>query len=601
MSAKTPPRWDLSNVYPGLQSAEFAADFEKAKAQTADLAAFLTEAEVLDAKTDPALLTEKVNQLLEKFNDLLVRVGTMFAYINSFVATDSFNTEALRKLSEMEIASVELEKLGTRAQAWIGKLGPALPVITSKPGAAREHAFWLNETAEQSRYLMSPAEEAIATELNLSGANAWGKLQRTVTSQLSMDFELDGKVQSLSMPAIINLRGHPDEDVRRRAYETELKAWQTVREPVAAALNGIKGTVNTLNHRRGRTDALHASLDINRIDRATLEAMLTAMRESLPMFQRYFQAKAKRLGKAKLAWWDLFAPAGRSDRTYSFEEARKFVLDNFGHFSPDMAAFAERAFNNNWIDAEQRTGKVAGAFCMDVPAVKESRILLSFDGSLDVVSTLAHELGHGFHADCMFKAGTTDLQRRTPMTMAETASIMCETIVSNAVLENAADDDERLAILEAALIGDSQVVVDIYSRYLFEKEVFERREQAELSADELCEIMERCQKAAYGEGLDERYLHPYMWVWKPHYYEASLSFYNFPYTFGLLFGTGLYAIYQQRGADFVPEYKALLASTGMGTAAELAGRFGIDIRTPDFWRGSLGIIEKRLERYLALL
>jgi oligoendopeptidase F len=145
------------------------------------------------------------------------------------------------------------------------------------------------------------------------------------------------------------------------------------------------------------------------------------------------------------------------------------------------------------------------------------------------------------------------------------------------------------------------VIVDIYSRYLFEKEVFERRAQAELSADDFCEIMERAQKETYGDGLDERYLQKYMWTWKPHYYRPELSFYNFPYSFGLLFGTGLYAIYQQRGADFVPEYRQLLAGTGMGSAADLAARFNIDIRTPDFWRASLGVIGERVERYVGLV
>ncbi|HQF46590.1 MAG TPA: M3 family oligoendopeptidase [Anaerolineaceae bacterium] len=601
MTNQTPPRWDLTNVYPSLASAEFAADFEALKAAVAELGNFLSGAEALDASSGASLLAEQVGGLIERYNAIRRSAHTLFAYVQSFVTTDSFNKEALRKLSELEIAGVELEKLETRLVAWIGRLAPALPEITRLPGAAHEHAFFLQEVAEQSRYLMSQPEEDIATELNLSGANAWSKLQSTVVSQYTMDLELDGKVQKLPMPAIINLRGHPDESVRRRAYEAELQAWAALKEPVAAAMNGIKGTVNTLNKRRGRTDCLHSALDINRIDRATLDAMLFAMRESLPMFRRYFHAKARRLGKERLAWWDLFAPAGSADRTYTWEQARAFVLENFAHFSPDLAAFAERAFAHNWIDAEQRAGKTAGAFCMSVPSVEESRILLSFDGSLDVVSTLAHELGHGYHNHCMYAAGRTELQHRTPMTMAETASIMCETIVSSAVLENAASDDERLAILEAALINDSQVVVDIYSRFLFEKEVFERRESAELSAEELCEIMTRAQKEAYGDGLDERYLQPYMWVWKPHYYDAGLSFYNFPYTFGLLFGTGLYAIYQQRGQEFIPQYRALLASTGMGRAADLADGFGINIRQPEFWQDSLGIVEQRLEKYIALI
>lgn len=600
MSDTTPPRWDLSNVFPGLDSPEFLKATEQREFMLTEMETLITSLETLDATSDAQQVAGQINHLLTEIQKLLLLENTLGAYLHSFVSTDSFNKDAMRKMSEFEKVSVRSDKIETRLRAWVGKIASLLPQVTAVPGPAREHAFWLKEVAEQSRYLMSQPEEALAAELNLSGANAWQKLQGTVTSQLTVEFELDGKVQTLPMPALINLRSHPDEDVRRRAYEAESAAWNSVKEPLAAALNGVKGMTVTLNQHRGRTDALHSALDINRIDRQTLDAMLTAMKESLPMFGRYFQSKAKKMGKEKLPWWDLFAPGGITTRTYTYDEARTFVIDNFGKFSPDLSNFARKAFDNGWIDAEQRSGKRGGAFCMSVPGVKESRVLMSFDGSLDVVSTLAHELGHAFHNDCMYAAGRTELQRTTPMALAETASIMCETIVVEEVLAQAKDPDEVWAILESALTGDSQVIVDIYSRFLFESEVFKRREQAELSADEFCEIMEWAQKEAYGDGLDQRYLQKWMWTWKPHYYSSGLSFYNFPYAFGLLFGTGLYAIFQQRGAEFVPEYKALLASTGMGDAAALAARFGIDIRQPEFWRSSLGIIGKRVERFVAL-
>jgi len=415
-----------------------------------------------------------------------------------------------------------------------------------------------------------------------------------------VEFELDGKTQKLPMPALINLRSHPEEATRRRAYEAENKAWESVKETLAACLNGVKGETNVLFKKRGRKEVLHFAVDAARMDRKTLDAMLAAMKDSFPMFRTYFHAKAKKLGKEKLAWWDLFAPMGNTDKVYTYDEARDFILKNFDRFSPELCALAETAFNNRWIDAEQRDGKRGGAFCMSVPGVKESRILSNFDGSFDQVSTLAHELGHAFHNYCAFKAGKTELQRDNPMTLAETASIMCETIATEAVLSQTDDPQEQLAVLEAQLNNASQVIVDIYSRFLFEKEVLERRARAELSSDEINEIMERAQKETYGDGLDERYLQKFMWTWKPHYYSAGFPFYNFPYAFGLLFATGLYAIYQQRGADFVPDYMNLLASTGEDTAAKLAKRFGIDITKRKFWDDSLAIIGRRVERYAKL-
>ena len=316
------------------------------------------------------------------------------------------------------------------------------------------------------------------------------------------------------------------------------------------------------------------------------------------MFGRYFKAKAQRLGKERLAWWDLWAPTGSSGHTYTYDEAQDFILTNFASFSPELRDFAQRAFDQQWIDAEQRDGKQGGGFCMDLPLVQESRILCNFDDSLDQVSTIAHELGHAFHSDCSL----CRWQDRAPIHHAHDAGRDCVHPLRDCrhgrrVLAQTQEPQEALFIIDTMLIGAAQVIVDIYSRYLFEQEVFERRAQAELSADDFCAIMRRAQLAAYGDGLDERYLHPYMWTWKPHYYSAQNPFYNFPYAFGLLFSTGLYAIYQERGAAFVPDYKALLASTGEGTAAELAARFGIDIRNRAFWDASLAVIGRRIERY----
>jgi len=538
--------------------------------------------------------------MLEHLNALYLLVNKLRSYIHSFISTDSFNMDAKRIYSEFEMLLVCMRVHEVTLNRWVGSLSEMLPDIIALNPVCRAHSFYLSKTAEQSKYLMSDAEESLAAELSLSGASAWNKLQGTVTSQLTVEIELDDEIKALAMPALINLRSHPDEEVRKRAYIIEIASWKKNREPLASALNGIKGTVNTINRHRRREDALHAALDSARIDRQTLQVLLDAMADSFPDFRRYFIAKASRLGKEKLAWWDLFAPLGKTTNNFSYTQARTFILEQFGKFSQDLETFARRAFEHNWVDAEQRVGKRGGAFCMAIPGVNESRVLCNFDGSLDQVFTIAHELGHAYHNECRFRAGKTELQRITPMTLAETASIFCETIMNEAILQQVTNPEEELAILEQSLIGDAQVVVDIYSRYLFEKEVFQRREKAELSADELCEIMERAQKSTYGDGLDERYLHKYMWTWKPHYYYPGLSFYNFPYTFGMLFGTGLYAIYQDRGESFIPDYIDLLAGTGEATPGELAARFDIDIRKQDFWEGSLGLIRQRIDRYCNL-
>lgn len=601
MITEKPTRWDLSNVFPGLESEEFKTAFSTTGKLIDSLAdCYQTKLASLSLSDDVNKLNTALSAYVEQLNQTLTHEGKVANYIYSFISTDSYNKNASRLMSEFEQMMVRLENQDVIFKNWLSKMKPRMDEIISDGGIIAEHSYALKEILHFSQFLMSQAEEELAAELNLSGASNWEKLQGVITSQVTAEIELDGETKKLPGPALINLRSHPVEEVRKLGYEKEMQVWKTIEEPLAAALNGIKGTVITLNKRRGRKDAVESAIDMARIDRETLEAMLSAMHDSFPMFRRYFQAKARRFGQERLPWWNLFAPVGKSDTKFNFKEARDFILDHFSKFTPDLADFAARAFDNHWIDAEQREGKMGGAFCMDIPGTGESRILCNFDGSLDQVSTIAHELGHGFHNDCMVKAGRTQLQQRTPMTLAETASIMCETIISNASLQEARSPEEELAILEGMLNGDSQVIVDIYSRYLFEKEVFERRETSELSAEEISDIMERAQKATYGDGLDERYLHKYMWTWKPHYYSAHLSFYNFPYAFGSMFGTGLYAVYQERGAAFIPEYTNLLSSTGLGSAADLAARFGINIRDKAFWEGSLKVVEQRVNRYLEI-
>jgi len=593
-----PTRWDLSNVYSGLDQPDFEAAMQQFEQHIAALEELFAVRVSQAGEGSPVnLVAGLVGEVISALNAAYELGDTLQSYIHAFTSTDSRDDLAKRRWSEFEQVYVRLRKLTLRNQAWIGKHSAKLEEIIRSNPVAAGHAFMLRTAVEQSHYLMSEAEEALAADLQPSGASAWSRLQGTLTSQLSVDFELNGAVQKLPLPALINLHSHPDEDTRRRAYLAELEGLASLGEPLAACLNGVKGTATVLNQRRGCQDALHSAIDDARIDRPTLEAMLAAMQASFPVFCKYLKAKARRLGKEKLPWWDLFAPLGGMTKTYTFSEARDFIMENFAKFTPDLAEFARRAFDQRWIDAEQRDGKRGGAFCMGVPGVKESRILCNFDGSLDQVSTIAHELGHGYHNHCAYRLGKTPLQKRTPMTLAETASIMCETVVMQAVINETSDPQEELSILETILIGDTQIIVDIYSRYLFEKEVFERREKSELSVADLCDIMGRAQLGTFGDGLDENYLHKYMWTWKPHYYQTYLSFYNFPYAFGLLFGTGLYAIYQQRGESFIPEYQELLASTGEGKAADLAERFGIDIRQSKFWEDSLGVIAKRVERY----
>lgn len=594
-TAEPLPRWDLTPIFPSLTSPEFTEAFDRLRQEILGLAALFEEEGIRgeeSASVDQPLV-ERFERVTKRLNEFYRDLGTIRSYISCFVTTDATDEVAQARQSELRVASVTLNKLVTRYTAWVGSLDVAALLAASE--MARSHEWLLRQLQEQALHQMEEVEEALAADLLPVALSGWVKLHGDVSALLEVTLELQGGVRRLPMSAVRSLANDPDREVRRAAYDAELKTWESVSVPLAAALNGVKGCQGTLNRRRGYADDIEPTLSQNSIDRATLEAMQAACVESFPDFRRYMQAKARRLGLSGLAWYDITAPLGGVSRSYSWAEAEAFIREQFGAYSRRMAEFAERTFQERWTDAEPRPGKDGGAYCTQIRP-GESRVLMNFDGSLNSVSTLAHELGHAYHN--LNLGGRLPLQARTPSTLAETASIFCETLVFDAVLQRA-KGEERLGLLEVSLQRDLLVVVDIHSRFLFEKAVFERRAQRELSGREFCELMLECQRQTYGDGLDQKLLHPYMWAVKGHYYGPT--FYNYPYTFGLLFGLGLYAQYREEPTGFQERYDDLLSSTGLADAATLGARFGIDTRSIEFWRASLNVIRGNIHEFESLV
>lgn len=591
------PRWDMTVVFPGLESPEFQREFAGVIESVDSLAKLFDrygigprEGADVDAQTVDAFDT-----VMAQYGGLLDRLQTLVSYISAFISTDSRDTTAQARMSELQQHLVHLSQLQTRFMEWIGSLD--IDQLEQRSELAAEHAYMLEKTQVSARHLMCQSQEDLAAELSVTGGAAWTKLYSTVTSQLTVPIELNGEREALPLSVIRNLAMDPDRETRRRAYDAELKALADAAVPLAAALNSVKGETNTLERGRRWESALDMALFNNSIDQRTLDVMLGAARESFPSFRRYLRAKAKALGLPALTWYDLFAPVGQAAGSWEFNSARDFLLEQFGTYSDRLRRLAERAFDEHWIDAEPRDGKRGGAFCMSLRR-DESRVLSNFVPTYEGMSTLAHELGHAYHNFNL--AARSPFQRSNPMTLAETASIFCETIVEQAALDQSGAD-ERISILESGLQGATQVVVDISSRFQFERALFERRRERELSIEELNELMLEAQRDTYGDGLDMNVLHPYMWAVKGHYYSPGRPYYNFPYMFGLLFGLGLYAEYERDPERFRAGYDDLLASTTTADASTLAARFGMDITSPDFWRASLEIIAQRIDAFEQLV
>jgi oligoendopeptidase F len=588
------PRWDTEGIFPGLASREWAEAREAVDADVARLVALADRYDIRGGR--PRTPTEAdlaaAEELLVATNQVLQRAQRVQAYVYALVTTDATDDEAAAELAGLQAGLAPLSVLDARTTAWFARLGPE--ALIAGNDVAAQHAHLLRRSGLEADHLMSEDEEALLADLRLTGGTAWSRLAGDLTSRLSG--ELDGETEPITV-----LRGvatDPDRDRRHRAYQAEVAAWRTVASPMAACLNGIKGEAVTVNRRRHWEDALAPALWANAVTRPALEAMQAAAVASFPDFRRFLWAKARLLGSgpAGLAWWDLLAPVPGAPGV-TWQQAGAAVSEAFGTYSPQLQALVTRALGERWVDAGPRSAKRGGAFCMPL-GDGSSRVLLNFDGSFDSVQTLAHELGHAYHNTNL--ADRPPLQRSTPMALAETASIFCETLMIAAGLETAGPD-ERLALLNVDLQGACQVVVDIHSRFLFESDLFAQRETAPLSVDQLSASMTAAQAATYGDGVDPTTYHPFMWAVKPHYYGVEAHFYNWPYCFGLLFGIGLFARYREDPDRFRTGYDHLLASTGTADAAELAGQFGIDIADERFWTSSLDVIRGRIDEFVGLV
>lgn len=586
------PHWDLSEIYPGLDTPEFAEGFANGLQTIKALVALFDQHHINridDATQMPEDATAVLEQIVTAYNSGVDEIITLYTYIFSFIATDSRNTAAQAKLSEIQQQFSHLSLLGTRLTAWLGSLD--VEALINDSTIAADHAFVLRRAQQEAEHLMSPIEEALAAELNLTGSQSWNRLFNTYTSQLTVTVEMEGESKEMPLTAAQNLMFSPDRELRKQANDQIEAALAKAAVPNAAALNAIKGETLALSRRRGWESPLDMVLFDNAIDRETLEAMNDAARRAFPDFQRYLRARARFLELPILAHYDRLVPLGQGSQQWSYGEVQQFIIEQFRTYSPRMADLAQRAFANGWIDAEPRDGKRGGAFCMWLRN-GDSRILSNFEPSFNSLGTLAHELGHAYHN--LNLRDRTILQRSLPMTLAETASTFCQKVVENAALKTAVKSDQ-IIILDTLLEYAARVVLGATSDFDFETEVFKLRAQRDLSVEELCDLSFKTRMAPVGDTIDPETHTRYRWVYVPHYYGSS--YYNFPYTFGLLFGLGLYARYQENADEFRQGYDDLLSATGMGEAADLAARFGINIRDTAFWEGSLDVLRADIDRF----
>lgn len=566
------PHWDLTEIYTGCDSEDFNKAIKSCRENCTNVKALIKD-------------KASVENVIKTWEKVLDTYETLDAYTSVLLSVETNNSDYMLALNRVSKLSLDVNNLEVIVINYLAENKE--DVINSCKNELNEYSFVIDELLEKNNHMKSVEVEAVAADLNRSGTEAFERLQEALISRTTINFRGEEKT-------VTELRAFAfdkDRNIRKEAFDKEVELLKNNEIAYAASINGVKGATISLDDMHLYTP-LQRSLEQSRISEKILNALISTIEKNLPMFRKYLNKKAEILNLEHLSFYDLFAPVANNTKRYEFEDAKEFILDKFYSFSQEMGDFAKNAFDNNWIDAEPRKNKVGGAYDVGFPDAGVSRVLCNFDYSYNGLSTLAHELGHAYHDSVVLPK--SHLLRTYPMTLAETASIFSETIVLQGALEKS-EENEKISLIETFLQDTTQVCVDILCRFYFEKELFEKRKDSELSPQELCDIMVESQKKTYGT-LDK--YHPYMWAVKGHYYSSAFSFYNYPYAFGQLFALGVYAQKDKLGDNFAKKYRNMLEHTGKDSAKNVAALLDCDIECEEFWQSSLDIVSKYVEDFV---
>ncbi len=585
--------WDLGSYFPEYGGPEMKEFKKKLKA---DISAVQKKAAALPS-LGAGNMAEWEDIVLEA-EDIMNRYSHIDSYIGCLASADGLNEDYVREEGEMSAMHAELSKLKVELiRALKGVPEEVFDRFTEREKLS-DAAYYIGRLRILSERSMNTDKEILASDLGVDGISAWGRLYDTVSSRLEFEMKYpDGTVKTLPISQRRSLMEKPERDIRKAAFEGGNRAWKTIEDTAAAALNAISGTRLTLNKYRGIDHFLDVALYQSGISRKTLDAMFEAIYDEIELPKDILRFKAQTMGRKQIAWYDLGAPLDiESGQTLSWPDAQRLVEKSFSASYPALGTYAQSAFDKRWIDWEPREGKRPGGFCTGSLLTKESRIFMTYNETLGDVLTLAHEAGHAFHSHVM--SDIRPYSHFYPMTLAESASTFGEMILTEGILrEPSIGDTEKALMLDTEINHGAIYLMDIPVRYEFEKAFYEERQEGEVSVSRLKELMAETQRRVFGDVLEEGGEDPYFWASKLHFYIVGVTFYNFPYTFGYLLSRGLFSLFKKEGADFLPKYEKFLRLSGSDTAENVAKRsIGMDLETPGFWRESIRSLREPFEK-----
>ncbi|WP_040287447.1 M3 family oligoendopeptidase [Sporosarcina koreensis] len=586
------PKWDLDQIFKGgSTSAELQETVDELKKEISRIDKQIDQ-------FDPGQATaETLGAIMDAVSPVQKQLRDVSAYISCLSAQDVNDENAAVWVAKRGELGAKMAAVGTKLDEKLKAVNDSKWDELMQSDELRDIAFPLTEARRRAMELLPLDQEVLIGDLSVDGYHAWNQMYETIVGSMTVPIEEDGETKQYSIGQASNKMSTPDDGERKALFQKIQDEWQKNAALFGQTLNHLGGFRLQVYKHRGWDDILHEPLEKNRMKRETLDAMWGAIERSKPVFTEFLDRKAQLLGLDKLSIYDIGAPIGSSATTYTYTEGADRIIEQFRNFSPKMADFAEKAFENRWIEAEDRAGKRPGGFCTSFPNKEQTRIFMTYSGTASNLATLAHELGHGFHQHVM-----NDLHVKNQgyaMNVAETASTFAEMILADAAVKQAATKEEKVALLEDKVRRGVTFFMNIHSRFLFELKFYEARKDGMVPVDKLNQLMVDAQKEAYNDALAE--YDPMFWASKLHFHITGTPFYNFPYTFGYLFSLGIYAHALEQGSGFEDDYIALLQDTGRMTVEDLAEKhLGVDLTKPDFWENAIRLCADDVQEFLEL-
>ena len=581
--------WNLSNIYESFECKKFKKDFQALEGEVHAIESWM---EVNLKTTDAA--KDKIEYFIKFKNeasDLYYKIGT-YSYLN--LTADTKNTLASENFNKILNIEQKIQLAENKFKSWLFKINDVHGII-SNDKFLKDYEFYIDNLLDGSKHMPSESESILFSKMKDVSSNAWESLYRQVLSSAKAYIEVNDKKEKLPLQVIQGILNSDNKELRKKAYKAEIQACDNLSSTVTLIYNSIKGEQIIEAELKGYKSVLQMAMKSYNLSEVTLHTMFRTIEKYVSVIQKGVQCKAKLLeNKDSIPFYDLYAPLGKQEKTYTFQEIKSIILNNLKDYGGKMYTVAEKIFSENWIDEEPRENKRTGGFTSNIHSIKESRILFNFTGSPDNILQLAHEIGHAYHNDCLNNESC--INSICSLAVMESAAIFSENFLQNRILE-ISSKEEKLKILNEFFIRDMRLILDIYAYFIFETKVFEIRKVRTISQDELCNLLKNAFYKAYGTSIEKETINQYMWMLLPQLFYPNRPYYMVSYAFGLLFTKGLYSVYLKDKKKFISDFEHFLTISGKYSVEDAAKKLNIDLTKEDFWIDSLKIVEKEIEDF----